>query len=62
MGLEMREIGPECYPWRYPRQAREALSRSHSWLQGRGTLIDTQFSSKRRSRSSAAPIGEAGTF
>ncbi len=22
----MREFGPECYPWRYPRQAREALT------------------------------------
>jgi len=32
------------YPHRYPRQAREALTRSHSRLQGHGTLISSQIS------------------
>lgn len=50
------------YLYGYPWQAREALTCSHPWLQGYDALIDAQFSSKRRSRSSAAPIGEAGTF
>ena len=61
-GREKHRNGLKRYPQGYPRQADEALTRFHPQLHGRGTLIFTQFRSKRRSKSSAAPIGEAGTF
>ncbi len=61
MGADNGPKSAKRYPYRHPQRGVGLETAGNRRLCPCGRLICTQFSSKRRSRSSAAPIGEAGT-